>query len=77
MAVITISRELGSEGDRIADLLCQELGYCRVDKDMLTHIAEEAGVDVEVVLAHRLRGEGRHGRPGLRPGRARGDGTVC
>ena len=51
MAVITISRELGSEGDRIADLLCQELGYCRVDKDMLTHIAEEAGVDVEAVLA--------------------------
>jgi cytidylate kinase len=51
MAVITISRELGSEGDRIADLLCQELGYCRVDKEMLTHIAEEAGVDVEAVLA--------------------------
>ena len=51
MAVITISRELGSEGDKIADLLCQELGYCRVDKDMLTHIAEEASVDVEAVLA--------------------------
>jgi cytidylate kinase len=51
MTVITISRELGSEGDKIADLLCQELGYCRVDKDMLTHIAQEAGVDVEAVLA--------------------------
>jgi cytidylate kinase len=51
MAVITISRELGSEGDRIADLLCQVLGYCRVDKAMLTHIAEEAGVDVKAVLA--------------------------
>ena len=51
MAVITISRELGSEGDKIADLLCQELGYSRVDKAMLTHIAKEAGVDVEVVLA--------------------------
>ncbi|MBM4458478.1 MAG: cytidylate kinase-like family protein, partial [Chloroflexi bacterium] len=32
MAVITISRELGSEGDRIADLVCQELGYRRMDK---------------------------------------------
>ncbi len=51
MAVITISRELGSEGDRIADLLCQELGYRRVDKAMLTQIAKEAGVDVEAVLA--------------------------
>ena len=51
MAVITISRELGSEGDKIADLLCQELGYRRVDKAMLTQIAEEAGVDVEAVLA--------------------------
>jgi cytidylate kinase len=51
MTVITISRELGSEGDRIADLLCQELGTCRVDKDMLSQIAREAGVDVEAVLA--------------------------
>jgi cytidylate kinase len=50
MAVITISRELGSGGDRIADLLCSELGYCRVDKTMLSHIAEEAGVDVKAVL---------------------------
>ena len=51
MTVITISRELGSEGDRIADLLCQELGACRIDKDMLSQIAREAGVDVEAVLA--------------------------
>jgi len=51
MSVITISRELGSEGDKIADLLCQELRYSRVGKDMLTHIAEEAGVDVQAVLA--------------------------
>jgi cytidylate kinase len=50
MAVITISRELGSLGDQIADLLCDELGYCRVDKAVLTHIAEEAGVDVEAIL---------------------------
>lgn len=50
MAVITISREIGSEGDKIADVLCQELGYRRVDKAMLLHIAEEAGVDVDAVL---------------------------
>jgi cytidylate kinase len=50
MAVITISREVGSGGDEIANLLCQELGYCRVDKAMLSQIAQEAGVDVEAVL---------------------------
>ena len=51
MAVITISRELGSGGDTIADLMCDELGYCRVDKTMLMHIAEDAGVHVEAVVA--------------------------
>jgi cytidylate kinase len=51
MTVITISRELGSGGDRVAELLCDELGYCRVDKAMLSKIAEEAGVDVKAVLA--------------------------
>lgn len=50
MAVITISRELGSEGDKIADLMCEALGYCRVDKAMLTQIAEESGVHMDAVL---------------------------
>jgi cytidylate kinase len=50
MPVITISRELGSQGDRIVDMLCDKLGYCRVDKAMLTQIAEEAGVDVKAIL---------------------------
>lgn len=50
MAVITISRELGSNGDQIADLLCEKLGYCRVDKDVLSQIAERAGVDVKAIL---------------------------
>jgi cytidylate kinase len=51
MAVITISRELGSEGDAVAEGLCQTLGYDRVDKAILMAVAEEAGVDVEAVLA--------------------------
>ncbi|MBL7201614.1 MAG: cytidylate kinase-like family protein [Anaerolineae bacterium] len=51
MAVITISRELGSEGDKIADILCDKLGYCRVDKAVLAQIAEEAGVDIKAILA--------------------------
>jgi cytidylate kinase len=51
MAVITVSRELGSGGDQVVDLLCERLGYCRVDKAMLSEIAAEAGVDVKAVLA--------------------------
>ncbi|MBN1580726.1 MAG: cytidylate kinase-like family protein [Anaerolineae bacterium] len=50
MAVITISRELGSNGDLIADLLCEKLGYCRVDKDVLSQIAERAGVNIKAIL---------------------------
>ena len=51
MAVVTVSRELGSGGNHVVDLLCDELGYCRVDKAMLLEIAAEAGVDVKAVLA--------------------------
>ena len=50
MAVITISREIGSEGDKIAEILCEKLGYQCVDKAMTLHIAAEAGVDVDAVL---------------------------
>ncbi|HOT90834.1 MAG TPA: cytidylate kinase-like family protein [Anaerolineae bacterium] len=50
MAVITISRELGSNGDLIADRLCEQLGYRRVDKAIVMQIAQEAGVDVETIL---------------------------
>jgi cytidylate kinase len=51
MTVITVSRELGSGGNHVIDLLCDRLGYCRVDKAMLSEIAAEAGVDVKAVLA--------------------------
>lgn len=50
MAIITLSRELGSEGDKICDMMCEELGYCRVDKAVLMQIAEEAGIDIDAVL---------------------------
>jgi len=50
MTVVTVSRELGSGGNQVVDLLCERLGYCRVDKTMLSEIAAEAGVDVKAVL---------------------------
>jgi cytidylate kinase len=49
MAVITISREMGSEGDKIAELLCEQLDYCRMDKAMLMQVAKEAGVDPDAI----------------------------
>jgi cytidylate kinase len=49
MTVITISRELGSEGDQIADMLCENLGFCRIDRAMVMQIADEAGIDVEAI----------------------------
>ena len=55
MAVITIARELGSDGDKIADLLCQRLGCRRVDKEIVAQIATEAGVEVELVEAKESR----------------------
>jgi cytidylate kinase len=50
MAVITVSRELGSEGDTICDMICERTGLSRMDKALLMQIAEEAGIDVEEVI---------------------------
>ena len=42
MAVITISREYGSRGEKIAQLVAKELGYSYFDKEILTEVAREA-----------------------------------
>jgi cytidylate kinase len=50
MAVITISREVGSGGDQIARRLCDLLGYRYFDKTMMAQVAREQGLsDTEVV----------------------------
>ena len=50
MAVITISREVGSGGDQIARRLCELLGYRHFDKTLMAQVAKEQGVsDTEVV----------------------------
>jgi cytidylate kinase len=61
MAVITISREVGSGGDQIARRLCELLGYRYFDKTLMAHVAREQGVsDTEVVDfsedSYRVRG---------------------
>lgn len=44
MSVITISRQYGSAGTEIAELVCRHLGYKYVDKQIIAKAANEAGV---------------------------------
>lgn len=44
MAVITISRQSGSEGNEIAQLLCTRLGYQYFDKKLMFQLATESGM---------------------------------
>jgi cytidylate kinase len=50
MAVITISRQYGSEGDEIAARLCKVLGYHYFDKKLMAHVATEAGLSPSEVV---------------------------
>jgi CMP/dCMP kinase len=61
MAVITISRQYGSEGDEIAANVCQLLGYQSFDKQLMAKVAAEVGLtDGEIVDfsedQHKVRG---------------------
>lgn len=68
MSVITISRESGSEGNKIAQILCQRLGYRQFDKGMMVQLAKELRSDtfevadttedllIEKSLFERVRG---------------------
>jgi cytidylate kinase len=44
MAVITISRQFGSGGDEIAELICKAANFHLFDKHMLAEMAQEAGL---------------------------------
>ena len=47
MAIVTISRLIGSGGDEIAVKLAENLGYELVDNALIEKVAERAGVSVE------------------------------
>ncbi|HSN78609.1 MAG TPA: cytidylate kinase-like family protein [Anaerolineae bacterium] len=49
MSVITISRQLGCDGDEVARLLCERLGYQRFDKNSMTQLGHELGMDAGVI----------------------------
>lgn len=50
MAVITISRQVGSEGDRIARGVCELLGYRYLDKALMAQVAQEQGISEEEAI---------------------------
>lgn len=49
MAVITISRQSGSEGNRITKILCERLGWGFFDKNMMAELAREKGLNPEKI----------------------------
>jgi cytidylate kinase len=49
MAIVTISRELGSDGTQIAEGVAAQLGAIAVDKEVLAQMAKQAGVSIEVI----------------------------
>jgi len=54
MAVITISRQVGSGGDEIANRLCQVLGYQQFDKRLIAQAAAESGLSDQEMSSMRL-----------------------
>jgi cytidylate kinase len=50
MATITISRQFGSNGDTVAQLLCDRLGYRTFDKNLMMGLAAQSGLAAEKVV---------------------------
>jgi CMP/dCMP kinase len=50
MAVITVSRQYGSGGDEISDLVCQQLGYHHFDRRQIARAAFEAGFSEQEIV---------------------------
>jgi cytidylate kinase len=73
MAVVTISRQYGCNGDEIASRVCEKLGYRSFDKRLMAQVASEMGLsEGEIVdfteANYRVRGfmERLFGRRGTR-----------
>ncbi|MFN2201855.1 MAG: AAA family ATPase [Caldilineaceae bacterium] len=55
MPIITVSRELGSLGTRIAEGVAQRIGAACVDKEVLAEMARQADVQVEEIVEDEER----------------------
>jgi len=59
MAVFTISRETGSEGDKLGMDLARSLGYIFLDKEIIRQVAEKVGTSPEAIERFDEKAEGR------------------
>ena len=59
MAVFTISRETGSEGDKLGLELARALGYIFLDKEIIRQVAEKVGTSPEAIERFDEKAEGR------------------
>lgn len=50
MAVITVSRQSGSDGDAVTRLLCEQLGYRYFDKKLMAEMAKEMGLEPSEIV---------------------------
>jgi CMP/dCMP kinase len=59
MAVVTVARQLGSGGDRIAERVAEALGYEHVDSRLVEEISGITDTSVDEVEKYDEKGEGR------------------
>ena len=50
MPTITISRQFGSHGDTVAQLLCERLDYRYFDKNLMLGLAVQSGLPVKKLV---------------------------
>lgn len=55
MAVVTITRQYGAGGSRVAQLIAQALGWTVVDNEFVEAVATRAGLPAATVAAHEER----------------------
>jgi cytidylate kinase len=55
MAVVTITRQFGAGGSRVAQLVAQALGWTVIDNEFVEEVARRAGLPAEEVAARQER----------------------
>lgn len=55
MGVVTITRQYGAGGSRVAQRIAQALGWTLIDNEFVAAVAARAGLPVETVAAHEER----------------------
>lgn len=59
MAVITISKEFGTEGEKVASLVAEKLGYDYIGKNLVAEIAKELHISESEAVTFRKASQSR------------------